>query len=133
MPSHCLVEVRYTQEEVSTSKKQTQPDELDPDVRFLLANERTLLAWIRTALAVMAGGVALGQIGHNSKAHSVLGVAAIALGAFMALVGYTRFKAADKAIRRGELPPTGSEPFIQVGGITVIALVLVVSHIFGVW
>ena len=32
----------------------TDPEMLDPDVRFLLANERTLLAWVRTALAVLA-------------------------------------------------------------------------------
>ena len=30
----------------------------DPDYRFTLANERTFLAWIRTALALSAGGLA---------------------------------------------------------------------------
>lgn len=35
----------------------------DPDARFTLANERTFLAWIRTALALMAGGVALEALG----------------------------------------------------------------------
>ena len=32
-----------------------------PDYRFSLANERTLLAWLRTALALVAGGVAMTQ------------------------------------------------------------------------
>jgi putative membrane protein len=118
---------------VSTDKKQVTPKNLEPDVRFLLANERTLLAWIRTALAVMAGGIALSQIGKNSAAHTVVGIVAILLGAFMAFIGYFRFKAADKAIRAGKLPPTGSEPFIQVGGIAVIALALVITRLFGVW
>ena len=31
----------------------------EPDPRFTLANERTFLAWIRTALALLACGVAL--------------------------------------------------------------------------
>ncbi|MBU1607433.1 MAG: DUF202 domain-containing protein, partial [Alphaproteobacteria bacterium] len=31
----------------------------EPDPRFTLANERTFLAWIRTSLAVLAGGVAV--------------------------------------------------------------------------
>lgn len=31
----------------------------EPDYRFTLANERTFLAWIRTALALLAGGVAV--------------------------------------------------------------------------
>ena len=34
----------------------------EPDYRFTLANERTFLAWIRTALALIAGGVALVQL-----------------------------------------------------------------------
>lgn len=81
----------------------------------------------------MAGGIALSQIGKNSAAHSVVGIIAILLGAFMALIGYVRFKAADKAIRQGKLPPTGSEPFIQVGAIAVIALALVVTRLTGIW
>jgi putative membrane protein len=32
-----------------------------PDYRFTLANERTFLAWIRTALAILASGVLLDQ------------------------------------------------------------------------
>lgn len=78
---------------------------MDPDVRFLLANERTLLAWIRTAIAVIAGGVALMQFGGGSV-HTVIGISAIVLGAALASIGYIRFKGADKAIRRGELPPS---------------------------
>jgi putative membrane protein len=35
----------------------------EPDPRFTLANERTFLAWIRTALALIAGGVALEVLG----------------------------------------------------------------------
>src|SRR3546814_13520956 len=36
-------------------------DEAEPDYRFTLANERTFLAWIRTALALIAGGIAVVQ------------------------------------------------------------------------
>ena len=35
------------------------PDGAEPDPRFTLANERTFLAWMRTALALLGGGVAL--------------------------------------------------------------------------
>jgi putative membrane protein len=31
----------------------------EPDPRFTLANERTFLAWIRTSLALLAGGIAV--------------------------------------------------------------------------
>lgn len=118
---------------VKTYKKSRKATDVDPDVRFLLANERTLLAWVRTSLAVLAGGVALTQLGDNSTSRTVIGISAILLGGFMASVGYIRFKAADKAIRRGELPPTGTEPFIQVGGIVVIAGGLVLTHLIGIW
>ena len=43
---------------------QRRPDSVygigeEPDPRFSMANERTSLAWMRTALALVAGGVAL--------------------------------------------------------------------------
>jgi len=114
-------------------KRPPEDEMLDPDVRFLLANERTLLAWIRTGLAVVAGGVALTQIGHNSKVQNVIGVTAIILGGFMAVVGYIRFQAADKAIRRGELPTIGHEPVLQAAGVAFIALALVITHVLGIW
>lgn len=115
------------------SDKKGKNKDVDPDARFLLANERTLLAWIRTALAVLAGGFALIQISNDSITQSVIGTAVVILGAFMTIVGYIRFKTADIAIRKGELPPSGIEPFIQTGGIVLIALALVITHLLGVW
>lgn len=106
---------------------------LDPDARFLLANERTFLAWVRTSLAVLVGGIALAQLGHNSTEKNVVGMAVIVLGGFMALVGYLRFHAADQAIREGRLPVTGREPLIQASSIAVVALALVITHLLGVW
>jgi uncharacterized membrane protein YidH (DUF202 family) len=34
----------------------------EPDYRFTLANERTFLAWVRTAPGPLAGGVAVDQL-----------------------------------------------------------------------
>lgn len=117
-----------------TKKKKLTKEDLDVDARFLLANERTLLAWIRTALAVLAGGIALIQLaGEDARIQNVLGTAVVLLGGFMATVGYIRFHTADKAIRRGELPTMGHEPFIQTGGIIVIAVALVTTHLAGIW
>jgi putative membrane protein len=46
----------------------------EPDYRFTLANERTFLAWIRTSLALLAGGVAVVQLvpGFTSAATAVI-------------------------------------------------------------
>jgi putative membrane protein len=50
----------------------------EPDPRFSLANERTFLAWLRTALALLAGGVALETLG--------LGLPAFRLAASLLLI-----------------------------------------------
>lgn len=118
---------------MTDKKVKRSDDKLGPDARFLLANERTLLAWVRTALAVLAGGFALIQLSDDSITQSIIGVAIVALGAFMTIIGYVRFKIADKAIRQGKLPPSGVEPFIQTGGIVVIAIALVTTHLIGIW
>ena len=56
----------------------------EPDVRFTYANERTFLAWNRTALALIATGVAATQLlpeFHVSGGRQILGLPMIALGA----------------------------------------------------
>lgn len=96
----------------------------DPDVRFLLANERTLLAWIRTGLALQAGGFALAHFANAGTSGQVAGILAILFGGFMAIIGYSRFRAADRAIRRGELPKQGRGPTVEVAVVVLTALVL---------
>ncbi len=114
-------------------RKASEEEYLDPDARFLLANERTFLAWIRTALAVLIGGVAVTQLGNHSRAQSVIGMLVILLGGFMAFIGYLRFHAADQAIRRGKLPESGHEPLIQTGAIILVVIALVVTHLLDIW
>lgn len=105
--------------------KITETEKVDVDARFLLANERTLLAWIRTSIAIEAGGVVLLQI-HKHPAY--LGVSVLLLGAVAALVGYHRFRASDRAIRAHRLPPAGIGPAMQVVLVVVIAVVLSVAQ-----
>ena len=106
---------------------EVQAELVDPDVRFLLANERTLLAWVRTALALVAGGLALCTLGDHNALDVGFGVMAILLGGVMAGVGYARFRAADAAIRRNQLPSMGRAPMWQVaaviGFVTVVTVV----------
>jgi len=100
-------------------------EKLDVDTRFLLANERTLLAWVRTSIAIEAGGVALMQI---HKHHSYIGMAILLLGALAVLVGYHRYLAADKAIRTHKLPSAGTGPALQVTAVVIIAVVLAAAE-----
>jgi putative membrane protein len=102
---------------------------LDPDARFLLANERTLLAWVRTSLTVIAGGIAFMHFNESTNAVTTVGVAVVALGALMSVVAFQRYKDADKAIREGELPGIGKGPAVQVIGVVLFAVALVVIEL----
>lgn len=104
-------------------------EKLDVDVRFLLANERTLLAWIRTALTMQAGGIALAHFVSDSLLGFVTGVTAVLFGAVMAVVGYRRFRAADKAIRAGRLPHMDKGPAFEVAIIVMIAVILALAQV----
>jgi len=102
--------------------KMSNSETLDVDVRFLLANERTLLAWMRTSIAVEAGGVALMQL---HRYHNYLGLVVLLFGGGVSLVGYHRFRMANQAIRANRLPPEGRGPALQV--ICVVALSVILA------
>jgi len=113
-----------------------QPDEevveRDPDYRFTLANERTFLAYVRTALGLDAAGLAATQFLHPSAAHLRLTIALvlICLGVAVAVLGYRRWAATELAMRRDQpLPPLRLPLAIAIGMIVVslAALALVIS------
>jgi putative membrane protein len=74
----------------------------EPDYRFSLANERTFLAWSRTALAVLAGAIVLHQFGSRMQPAWVVPVVAVALACFSALLGvgaYIHWRSNEIAMR----------------------------------
>ena len=97
----------------------------DPDPRFTLANERTLLAWNRTALAVIAGGLAVAQflrLGHVGARLAVgLGMALIVLGASLSVSSYRHWQRNERALRLGQPLPASSLPRILVYAIALVA------------
>ena len=106
--------------------KISKKEQLDVDVRFLLSNERTLLAWIRTSLTIQAGGIALTALHHNQP---LMGIAVLLLGVVVALIGYQRHRAADRSIRAGHLPPTDGTTALQLFGITAIAVGIALAQV----
>jgi putative membrane protein len=75
------------------------------DVRFSLANERTLLAWGRTALAIIATGLILGKVlppGVYGRLQTAAGMALAIAGTVLASWAYRDYRRTDHAIRRGE-------------------------------
>jgi len=98
--------------------------DLEPDARFLLANERTLLAWLRTSLALQAGGVGILSFVDQLDLNIMIGLVLIGLGGLAGLAGFLRYRAADAAIRRGELPPRGIAPESTAIAVAVLAVLL---------
>jgi putative membrane protein len=109
------------------------PPEQDIDVRFSYANERTFLAWNRTALALIATGVAATQLLPKfdvTFGRRLLGVPLIALGALIALTSYSHWQANERAMRaRRPLVPSRI-PIILAIGIGVVAIIAVVLSMF---
>ena len=80
----------------------------EPDVRFSLANERTYLAWLRTALALMAAGLALEafDVPDHPTTRLVLVVVLALLGSVTAIASFVRWAVAERALRlKQPLPP----------------------------
>jgi putative membrane protein len=99
----------------------------EPDYRFTLANERTLLAWVRTALALDAAGLGvvrfaplLGWPGGRELVGAVL----ILLGAVTAWSGYRRFLASDRAIRAGDPLPAHAAPRVLAAALAAVSVVI---------
>lgn len=106
-------------------QKKKSKNDLDVDVRFLLANERTLLAWVRTGLTLIAGGVAVAFVASHEPSGKVAGLTAILAGGVLSMIGYVRYQAADAAIRLGKLPSQGVGGIIVVLGVAAFAVFLV--------
>jgi putative membrane protein len=102
-----------------------------PDSRFTLANERTFLAWNRTALALIAGGLAIEQFLEAGRlARLLLSLPLILIGAALALASYARWQTVQRAMERGEpLPPSRLPALVAAAfallsiGATVFAVV----------
>lgn len=101
-----------------------------PDYRFSLANERTFLAWLRTALALIGGGFAVDQFLPELRWAWRVGLALALLGAgvLCSLRAINHWVRCERAMRRGEDLPTSRFPALLslVVGVVAVAMVIVV-------
>ena len=94
----------------------------DPDYRFTLANERTLLAWIRTSLALTAGGLgAVVALKELAGAHAI-GLVALSLALVTAIVAPWRWARNERAMRLGEPLPTSKVPQLMAIATALLAV-----------
>ncbi|MBB3676697.1 YidH family protein [Modestobacter versicolor] len=105
------------------------PPPRHPDYRFSLANERTLLAWLRTALALVAGGVAMTQFVPELGVPAggpVVSVGLLLGGLGTALAGYRRYVRNEAAIAADEPLPAGPLAGWVTGLVAVVVVALLV-------
>ncbi len=95
----------------------------DPDYRFSLANERTFLAWIRTALALSAGGLAAVTILDDFTGEQYLGVGLLALSFLTAATSYRRWALNERAMRLDRPLPPSRLPMLMAVGVAAVAVI----------
>src|SRR5687767_3658282 len=106
-----------------------RPSGEEPDVRFTYANERTFLAWNRTALALIATGVAATQLLPALDiefGRRLLGLPLIVMGAALAVASYRRWQTNQRAMRNREPLPVSPLPLVLAIGIAAISVVAIV-------
>jgi putative membrane protein len=96
----------------------------EPDPRFTFANERTFLAWNRTALALVASGSAAAAFLRTGfgGGRLIVGLPLIVLGAIVALTSYRRWERIERAMRLGDPMPYSRMPWILGLSVAIVSL-----------
>jgi putative membrane protein len=104
-----------------------------PDYRFSLANERTFLAWIRTALALIGGGFAVDQFLPDLRwgVRAGLALALIGVGAVCAVRAVNHWVRCERAMRRGDDLPVSRFPALLAVVVAVVSLAMVAVVAWG--
>ena len=113
----------------------SQPGDGDePDVRFSYANERTFLAWIRTALGLVTAGLAITQLlppFDLPGGRRLVGLPLIALGVMVSLLSYHHWQANERAMRLGRSLPSSPLPKLAAIVVSVVAILGFALVVFG--
>ncbi len=101
-----------------------------PDPRFTLANERTFLAWIRTALAFLAGGIAIEAFTadlFDDGVRTFLAIVLLVLSTLLSAGATFRWIGVERSMRRqAPLPLPLIAPVLAVGGAIAAGVLVVV-------
>lgn len=116
-----------------------------PDRRDHMANERTFLAWVRTSIGIMAFGFVVEKFAlfikklsyffdqtdtsavttPSSGYSSIFGIVLVAMGAFMGLLAFIRYKKVEREINEDTYQPSMILDILVAMGILVIGIFLV--------
>lgn len=88
------------------------------------------MAWVRTALGFIAGGVAIVYVAPNISqplVETTLGLVMVGLGCAIAVLGAWRWRRTDRALRLGGPMPGAYGVLIVVAAIVVVAVAVAVA------
>nr|WP_245928627.1 DUF202 domain-containing protein [Murinocardiopsis flavida] len=103
----------------------------EPDYRFTLANERTFLAWIRTALALIAGAVAvlhLVPLQWSTGPRLTVGLALTALAMVITVYAPVRWLRVQHAMRRDRPLTTSALPLVTTVGVALVCIAVLAGN-----
>ncbi len=108
-------------------------DNRGSEARDHLANERTLLAWVRTALGVMGLGVIVDRFVESAGAAAeVVGLSLVALGAVMVIYAVVRFEKVGAMLAEGHYQTSLLGPLlVGVAGLVTCVGAMVLILIAG--
>jgi putative membrane protein len=120
------------------ARRHRRPRELrdvgrEPDPRFSFANERTFLAWNRTGLALVGGGLVVHQFVTAGPAvlRTLLAALLIVLGCAVAGAAYGHWRRSEVALRLGEPLPHSMLLGLLSTGVAVVGLVTALLVVLG--
>jgi putative membrane protein len=100
----------------------------EPDYRFSLANERTFLAWIRTSLGMIGGGVAVEAFGvTSSSVRSLLVTLLVTLGGVCGAAAAIRWARIERALRERAHLPAATLIWLTSLAVLTVAIVILVA------
>ncbi|MEU3310307.1 YidH family protein [Nocardiopsis sp. NPDC055551] len=102
------------------------------DYRFTLANERTFLAWIRTALALLAGAVAvlhLLPLGWAEAPRTAVGLLLALIAGVVTVYAPVRWFRVQRIMRRGDTLPMSALPLVTTFVVGLVCLVVLLGNL----
>ena len=105
----------------------TERENLGSAARDQLANERTFLAWVRTALGLIGLGVVMAKLLDHATLALVGGLSFVAWGAGILVYSIIRYRAVTDLLERGKYRPARGGPvMIVLSGLIVVIIAVII-------
>jgi putative membrane protein len=117
------------------NERRDPPEQGGTEIREHLANERTLLSWVRTGISLISIGLVVERAGAlvdasmrvgSTNASELFGLALALLGALTLIIGTTQFLRNRRRISTGEFVPSAAAYLIIVTGSLALATVFII-------